>query len=192
MNKQDVIDFFDKLAPFWDGDQIRNEDVIVKILKLGGIKKGAEVLDVACGTGVLFPDYIKLGTASVTGIDISLEMAKLAKSKFPEADIICGDAETYNFQKKFDAVMIYNAFPHFANSDSLIKNLAQSTKVGGRLSVAHGMSREQIEKCHSGSASKVSVALPEAKELAKIFEPYFKVDVIISDEGMYMVSGIKK
>lgn len=33
------------------------------------------LLDVACGTGVLFPDYLARG-ASVTGIDISPEMAR--------------------------------------------------------------------------------------------------------------------
>ena len=48
------------------------------ILDNGGIKEDIHVLDVACGTGVLFPDYLKRKVASVTGVDISQKMAKIA------------------------------------------------------------------------------------------------------------------
>ena len=34
--------------------------------------------------------------------------------------------------------------------------------------------------------------LPEANELSKIFEPFFNIDIIISDSEMYQVSGTKK
>ena len=56
MEKKDIISFFDHFAPWWDDDMIRNEDIITAILDNGGIKPGIHVLDVACGTGVLFPD----------------------------------------------------------------------------------------------------------------------------------------
>ena len=191
MKKQDIISFFDKYAPFWDEGQVRNEEVIEKILNNSGIEKGVSVLDVACGTGVLFPDYIKRG-AVVTAVDISPEMVKIAKSKFSDINIICGDVEEIDFAEKFDSVMIYNAFPHFPNPQRLIERLSTLLREGGRLSVAHGMSREALLKHHSGKAKKVSLELPEAQKLAKIFVPYFKVDVIISDNEMYQVSGIKK
>ena len=57
MNKQDVIEFFDRLAPGWDAGLIRSDSVIAEILDNAGVKAGVDVLDVACGTGVLFPDY---------------------------------------------------------------------------------------------------------------------------------------
>ena len=63
---------------------------------------------------------------------------------------------------------------------------------GGRLSVAHGMSREDLLKLHNERASEVSLELPEANELSKIFEQFFNTDIIISDSEMYQVSGIKK
>lgn len=190
MKKQDIISFFDECAPRWDNDLIRNDRVINKILDNGGIEKGVRVLDVACGTGVLFPDYIKRG-AVVTAVDISHEMVKIAKKKFPEINIICGDVEEIDFAEKFDSVMIYNAFPHFPAPQRLIERLSALLREGGRLSVAHGMSREALQKHHSGKAKKVSLELPEAQKLAKIFVPYFKVDVIISDNEMYQVSGKK-
>ena len=79
MNKQKIADFFDRCASWWDEDMIRNEEVIAKILDNGGVREGVHVLDVACGTGVLFPDYLSRGVASVTGIDISPEMVKIAQ-----------------------------------------------------------------------------------------------------------------
>ena len=141
MDKQKIADFFDKCAPWWDDDMVRNEELIAAILNNGGIKEGVHVLDVACGTGVLFPDYLKRGAASVTGIDISPEMAKIAATKFPEVTVLCGDVEETKFDRQFDCIMVYNAFPHFPDPERLIEVLAGMVKPGGKLSVAHGMSR---------------------------------------------------
>ena len=192
MEKKDIITFFDKCAPWWDEDMVRNEDLITLILDNGGIKEDIHVLDVACGTGVLFPDYLKRNVASVTGIDISPEMAKIAQAKFPEVKVICDDVETVDFGKKFDAIMVYNAFPHFPDPAHLIKVLAGLVKPGGKLSVAHGMSREKLTSHHAGRASKVSIDLIHEKELAALMEPYFDVDVIISNDRMYQVAGVRR
>lgn len=191
MNKKDVIEFFDDLADGWDNELIRNEEAIKIILDKGEIFEGRHILDVACGTGVLFPDYISRG-AVITGIDISGEMVKQAKAKYPSAKIICADAETYNFTEQFDGVMIYNAFPHFPHAQQLFENLAKALKDSGRLTVAHGMSEEQLQQCHSSRAQSVSLPLPSKEKLAEIMSELFEVDVMISDEKMYMVSGVKK
>ena len=192
MEKNDIVQFFDQCAPWWDDDMIRNEVIITTILDNAGIKGGMDVLDVACGTGVLFPDYLKRGVASLTGIDISPEMAKITAGKFPEVTVICGDVEEFQFDKTFDAIMIYNAFPHFPDPEKLIRTLADLVKPGGRLSVAHSMSRQQLLQHHSGRASKVSIDLLHEKDLAALFAPYFDVDVIISNDRMYQVAGTRR
>ena len=192
MEKKDIADFFDRCAPWWDEDMIRNEVIITTILDNAGIKGGMDVLDVACGTGVLFPDYLKRGVESVTGIDISPEMAKIAAAKFPEVQVICGDVEETRFDKQFDAVMVYNAFPHFPEPVRLIEALARVVKPGGRLSVAHSMSRDKLQQHHSGRASKVSIDLIHEKELSSLFAPFFDVDVVISNDRMYQVAGTRR
>lgn len=192
MDKKDVISFFDRCAPWWDDDMIRDEEIIATILDNGGIREGTCVLDVACGTGVLFPDYLKRGAAAVTGIDISPEMVKVARSKFPEVQVICGDVEEVDFGQKFDAVMVYNAFPHFPDPANLIRVLADLVKPGGKLSVAHGMSRAALSSHHAGRASTVSIELLHEDELSALFAPYFNVDTVISDDRMYQVAGVRK
>ncbi len=190
MDKRTIKEFFDNLAPSWDENQKRNEEAISLILDKGGIKQGVSVLDVASGTGVLFGDYLRRG-ASVTGIDISDKMLSVASQSFPQVELLCGDAETYSFEKQFDAVMIYNAFPHFPNPVELFRNLSSALREGGRLTVAHGLSERELRECHSGQASKVSLPLPSKQELAELMSAFCKVDVMISDEIMYMVSGVK-
>lgn len=191
MNKKDIASFFDEKAKIWDDELIINDDVVEAILLNGGVGEGTDILDIACGTGVLFPYYYEKGVASVTGIDISTEMVKIAKKKFPRSTVINGDAEGFSFERQFDVIMIYNAFPHFMNPDSLFENLYKYLKKGGRISVAHGMSKEKIDLCHKGVAQGVSKKLPKAEELALIMGKYFDIDTIISDSEMYQVSGVK-
>ena len=192
MDKSSVIAFFNQCAPAWDAEMIRNEPAIELILQHAGVGPGTAVLDVACGTGVLFPDYYARGVTDLTGIDISPEMVKIAAEKFPAANIICGDVEEYAFERMFDLVMVFNAFPHFPEPARLIEALAAVTKPGGRLSIAHGMSKAQLDKHHSGSAQHVSVRLMDEGALAKLLGTWFDVDVILADDRMYEVSGVRK
>ena len=195
MEKKDIIDFFDRCAPTWDAEMIKNDGIIGRILDNAEVGAGMDVLDVACGTGVMFDYYLDRGVTSVTGIDIAPQMAKIAREKYahtPNVQVLCGDVEEYAFDRQFDRVVVYNAFPHFPYPKRLLKTLAGLLKVGGRLTIAHGMSREAIDNHHSGSASKVSNGLMTAESLKKLFDPYFNVEVMISNRYMYQLSGVKR
>ncbi len=195
MKKQDIIEFFDRCAPSWDADMIKSDTIIGKILDNAEVRQGMDVLDVACGTGVMFDYYLQREVASVTGIDISPEMAKIAAGKYadnPCVTVICADVEEFAFDKKFDRIVVYNAFPHFPHPKRLIKRLAALLKEDGRLTIAHGASREAIDNHHSGAASKVSNGLMSADSLKKLFDPYFDVEIMISNSQMYQVSGVKR
>lgn len=189
MDKRDIIAFFDHLAPQWDADMIRSDTIIGTILDNAGVRPGTDVLDVACGTGVLFPDYLSRNVASLTAVDISPEMVKRARSKFPQVKVLCGDVETMELEQKFDCIVVYNAFPHFPDPEHLIAVLSGFLKPGGTLTVAHGMSRARIDHHHEGPASKVSMGLMHEDDLARLFEKHLHVTVKISDEQMYQVTG---
>ena len=195
MDKKDVIEFFDRCAPTWDAEMIKSDVKIGRILDNAEVGADLDVLDVACGTGVMFDYYLSRGVSSVTGIDISPEMAKIAEQKYrnePKVQVICGDVEEYAFDRKFDRIVVYNAFPHFPYPKRLIKILAGLLKEDGRLTVAHGMSREAIDGHHSGAASKVSNGLMAAESLKRIFDAHFDVEVVVSNRHMYQVSGVKR
>ena len=195
MDKARIIEFFNRLAPQWDAEMVRNEPVISRILDLADIRGGVTVLDVGCGTGVLLPDYLARGVASVTGVDISPEMIRCAQEKFdsdPRVTLRIADVMDTDFAAPFDRCVVYNAFPHFSDPARLLDRLADNLVSGGRLTGAHGMSRERIDAHHMGAARDVSCGLPSADALAALFDKRFAVDQVVSDEEMYLVSGVKK
>ncbi len=188
---KEVIAFFDRLADGWDKSIIGNDEVINTILDNAGAREGKDILDVASGTGVLIPDYLKRNVSSVTAIDISPNMVEIARGKFAQSNvnIMCGDVENTEFGRLFDCIVIYNALPHFPDADRLISRLSRLLKPGGTLTAAHGMSREMINAHHNGSAQHISNGLMAAKDLAKIFGKYLTVTEVISDDRMYQVCG---
>ena len=193
IDSKEVIAFFDRLAPDWDAEMIRSDEIIAAILDKAEVSAGKDVLDVATGTGVLIGDYLARGVASVTGIDISPNMARIAQGKYPQENvkILCGDVERTDFDRLFDCIVVYNAFPHFPDPARLIAHLASLLKPGGTLTVAHGMSREKIDAHHHGAASRVSNGLMPAEELSAIFAAHLTGTAVISDDRMYQVVGKK-
>ena len=193
IDSKEVIAFFDRLAPDWDAEMIRSDEIIAAILDKAEVSAGKDVLDVATGTGVLIGDYLARGVASVTGIDISPNMARIAQGKYPQENvkILCGDVERTDFDRLFDCIVVYNAFPHFPDPARLIAHLASLLKPGGTLTVAHGMSREKIDAHHHGAASRISNGLMPAEELSAIFAAHLTVTAVISDDRMYQVVGKK-
>lgn len=197
IDKRDVQVFFDRLAPDWDAGMVRNEAVIARILDNAGVCEGCTVLDVACGTGVLFGDYVKRGAARVTAVDLSPEMAARAAEKTAgtQITVVCSDVEdsaAVRDSGPYDVVMVYNAFPHFPDPAGLIRTLAGLVRPGGRLSIAHGMSRAALDAHHSGSAKPVSLGLLHEDEVRALMAPYLDVDTVISNGEMYQVCGRKR
>ena len=194
MNKKEIAAFFDRMAPEWDANMIKSDEKINFILDAAGVKENSVVLDVACGTGVMFPYYLARGAERVIGVDISVQMARIAASKMHDqrVEVICGDVEEIPVERLCDCCVVYNAFPHFESPERLVERLSHWLKSGGRLTVAHGMSREKIDAHHHGSASKVSMGLMPAEQLAGIFGRHLDVTAVISDEDMYQVAGKRR
>lgn len=193
IDKKQIIDFFNRCAPFWDANTVKNSEIIRTILDGADVGPGKTVLDVATGTGVLIPDYLSRGVSSVTAVDFSDEMIKIAKSKFPQNNvhILCCDVFDLPLSKQYDCIVVYNAFPHFPDPKALIAHLSALLKPGGTLTIAHGMSRKQLRAHHSGSAKQVSIELLHEDELANILSEWLQVTVKCSNSSMYQVSGRK-
>ena len=192
MKKQDVIRYFDAQASTWDERMVRRDPVIERIFDGAGVREGMKILDVGCGTGVLFDAYLRRKAGSVTAVDISPEMARRAAEKykaFPQIQVICADAEELEKTGDYDICMVYNAFPHFEDPDRLIASLAQMCHPGGVVCIAHGFSRETINRRHGKTPAQISRGLMAAEELAGHMEKLLDVFVVISDDQMYQVCG---
>ncbi len=195
MNLNDVIEFFDSCAESWDEYLSPDIEKINEILAASQIKTGESVLDIACGTGVMFPYYLERGAESVTGIDISPKMLRKAEEKFKDNDkirLFCADASAYAFKGTYDRCFVFNAFPHFDSPEVLLKNLYSALKNGGTLTVAHDSGRSEIDKHHENCAKDVSNGLMSEDKLEELlYSAGFTSVYKKANDGIYIVTGTK-
>lgn len=194
-DNKDVISFFDSLAPDWDKEIGKeNGTVIDMILDNASVSRGDSVLDVGCGTGRLFPYYLKRNVSSITGIDISSGMIEAAKKNYLSDTIvlICDDASEHFFEKSFDRIVVFDAFPHFTDPERMIQNLSEHLSEGGILTIAHDSSREEINRRHNTMRKNVSHVLMDIDELESIVSEYLTVTYKRSDDRIYQIVGRKQ
>ena len=191
MNQGEVAEYFNALADGWDEHPV-NGAAIERLLDSARVRAGMSVLDVGCGTGAAIPYYLARSARPITAVDISDRMIAKARKKFAGSGVrfICADAETLALAERFERIVVYNALPHFQDPAALIERLAGLLEPGGVLTVAHGMSRESVNRLHSGPSQRVSAPLMPASSLAEIFSRFLTVETEVSGEDIYQVSGI--
>ncbi|MDR1208647.1 MAG: methyltransferase domain-containing protein [Holosporales bacterium] len=90
----------------------------------------SSVLDVGCGTGFVSRALMaRYGDAEYTLCDVSSEMVRFCKGRYPNAQVLLCDAETYDFNKRLsnssaqtlESVVWDNSSEHY---DLVISNLA--------------------------------------------------------------------
>lgn len=92
-----------------------------------GNMEGAQVLDVACGTGSWLGFFHEQG-AAVAGIDLSKKAIDECKRRFPAGEFHCGPAETLPFPSAhFDLVTCMGSLEHFLDKPGA---LAEMRRVG--------------------------------------------------------------
>ncbi|MCS7221174.1 MAG: class I SAM-dependent methyltransferase [Anaerolineae bacterium] len=178
--------FFDQAAATWDEletDEVRSR--LAEIVTSLGILAGAMILDVGCGTGVLFP----LLTASareqghVVGLDISREMLRRAATKGYPVFLVQGDAHRPPLrQATFDWVICNAVLPHFNDKEAALTALGRCLVPGGVLVVCHGNSRQFINSLHRDTGGVVAEdRVPDPTLMAELLrnaglEPFFILD----------------
>ena len=94
-------------------------------------KAGELILDLGCGSGQLTSKISE--SASVIGIDSSEEMIKASQDLFPDIDFYKMNADSFSFDKPFDAIFS-NAVLHWVKDQkTATTNMFNHLKTGGRL-----------------------------------------------------------
>lgn len=109
--------------------------VAPELVRFAGITKGANVLDVGCGTGVVALTAARLG-ADVRGIDLTPELVAHARENAAimklDVDFSEGDAEALAFDDgAFDVVVSQFAHMFAPRPDVAIKEMLRVLKPGG-------------------------------------------------------------
>jgi len=119
-------------------------------------KREGMVLDLACGTGILFPK-LTAKFKTVVGLDYSLPMLEVAKRKgIKNTLLVRGDALKLPFGDEiFDTVVVSLGLRHFPDLELSLREIHRVLKKGGELHV-------------------LEVGIPQNPLLGKLFLTFLK------------------
>ena len=191
-------EYFDQAAGKWD--ELAEEETLIRLREIVaglGIESGAAVLDVGCGTGVLFAMLLeKVGReACVVGLDISGEMLGRAKAKGYPVECVQGDAHSLPIEDStFDWVICNAVFPHFPDKLRALSEIRRVLKHGGRLVICHTASREAINEIHRSIGGVVANdTIPDEREMLRLLREARLDKAIVQDESdRYLVLACRK
>ena len=189
--------FFDRMAKQWDdlGDAEDLRKRLKPLVAKFNIPAGGTVLDVGTGTGILHPWLMTAVGPSgrVLAFDFSSSMLEEAHIKTASRNLMCFQADVTAIplpEQSCDCVVCFAAFPHFYDKLQSLQEMARVTKRGGRVLIAHLMSRHQIARHHHASPEVASHCLPPDGEMERLFSEAGLETATIQDEpGLYFAQG---
>jgi demethylmenaquinone methyltransferase/2-methoxy-6-polyprenyl-1,4-benzoquinol methylase len=162
------------MAAKWDTICKHDTVKINNIISISEINKGAKILDVGTGTGILIPFLRqKVGEeGEITAIDVSENMLEVAQRKYTYNNVffVCKDVLQAGFPNEYyDFIICYSVFPHFNNKETAITVMAKYLKMGGKFIICHSQSRETINNLHKDASEAVAKDNLPSMEVIKGF-----------------------
>lgn len=182
-------EFFNGLAENWRKEAPIDASALEALFSQVNLPADGRVLDVGCGTGVI-DGYLKSVCRAVDAVDISEKMIGKARTENPEVNYYVADFYEFTDQELYDAIVVFDAYPHFIDKEAFAAKANSLLKETGTLWIMFDESRERINGYHTGR-SDISVSLLSAeKEGAKLnefFEVFYK-----ADDAEHYIIGLQK
>jgi len=197
LNDQRTRQYFNHMAPEWDRRMTDPCERIESLLSKLAIHRARRILDLGCGTGIIFPALRKLVQpgAHVYAIDYAAGMASIAASKnYDEISPFCADVHHLPFRNEnFDSIIAFHVFPHFADSTVALKECWRVLKNGGELSIIHLRSSEELNAFHETLQGPVkNHRLIQGDQLGELLQSLdYSVATIVDAPGEYFVRAVK-
>ncbi|MDQ3847025.1 MAG: methyltransferase domain-containing protein [Bacteroidota bacterium] len=110
----------------------------VKLINVVRLSQEKNILDVACGTGIVartVKDQLK-DKATVTGIDLNPAMLRVARRIESDINWVEGDAQRLPFENEsFDAVLCQAALMFFPDKVAALSEMNRVSQKGGKIAV---------------------------------------------------------
>lgn len=113
--KKEIKDFYNNFSKNLIRDKIypnpRHKKIISYLKKLFKIYSFNNALEIGCGIGII-SEFISKNVPGVTGIDISEENIKFAKTTNNNISFYCSDFSEYPAKDKFDLITLFDVLEH--------------------------------------------------------------------------------
>lgn len=122
MDEKKIKIHFDSIAKDYDKWKRKNayyHNNIKSMIKKA-VRPGSKVLEIGCATGEVLHS---VKPAVGVGIDISSEIIKIAKKKFPQYTFVQSSIEKFQYQEKFDYIILVDLIDHIYDIISLFENM---------------------------------------------------------------------
>lgn len=181
------IEFFDSSAEHWSPEVGQREQLILLNLSQR-IREQTEfsdiILDVGCGTGILFPFFQE---RKFIGLDFSLRMLERAQQHRSRnlVGLVAADAHAFPFKDaSFGHIVFLSVIPHFDDRVKVFHESHRILKSAGSLSVVHFHPAARINEIHSKAGGPIAHDyLPDIKELGEaISDNGFTVEEFQEDD----------
>jgi cyclopropane fatty-acyl-phospholipid synthase-like methyltransferase len=115
---------------------------------MNNLPEKSNILDFGCGVGLPYDKYFIEQDHKITGIDISQKHISEAKKNVPKGKFIKGDFSSYDFGKKFDAIVSFYAIFHIPREEhkDLFKKIFMLLKDSGRILITLGTGGDEGEE----------------------------------------------
>ena len=135
--------YYRAVLPFYDASLADRGDLPFweSVARRWGAKR---ILELGCGTGRV--TEVLRRAASVTGVDLLIEMLARAKRRVPGADFVVADVRTFVFSSRFDLIVLADdPMAHVVSTEErahVIQRIAEHLAPDGRV-VLEGLHRPQ-------------------------------------------------
>lgn len=186
-------EMFDKLyqlfePPLPEGVPERLEEIVV----CGEISRGAAVLDVGTGTGIMVPLIHKYQPARIYACDLSEAMLGQLASNYPYAETIQADVKDLELpDESLDVVFVNACYPNIADKAASFSNIGRMLGAGGRLLISHPLGKAFIDRIREGTPFPLD-DFPERAEAEALLRPFgFAVKTFVDEPELYVLVAEK-
>lgn len=192
-------EYFESMAEEWDKTFTAEDiEILSFLIDSFNVKAGGKVVDLGCGTGVLF-DMLrrKVGEEGIViGVDYCTSMVKKAHLNFPFPNVNEIDADVRMLplvDEGFDLAVCFAAFAHFADPKIIMKEVSRVLKGGSEFHIIHLLGSQELKKYHHEVGGPVADDhLPKLEDMDHLFGHANFINVRVSDHpGLYVASGTK-
>ena len=166
--KRDVMRYYDELAGSYNSLYGDEQDLKIGLaLGVVRLKDSDLVLDVGCGTGLLF-DHIEESVSQIVGLDLSSGLLKVAAERSKKirerckVSIIRADADFMPFREEiFDMIFAFTLLQNLPDPAVTVQEITRVAQTDSTIVITglkKSFSEERIKSILGGRGIEVSIA----------------------------------